>query len=128
MKGRGGGAIINISSVAGIAGAPGLAAYASSKGAVRALTKSVAIHCAAKGYNIRCNSVHPVFTETPMVDAMVQGKRDPEQKRMELAKAIPLGRMGTPDDVAAAIAYLASDDACFVTGAELAIDGGFLAQ
>lgn len=128
MKERGGGAIINVSSVAGIAGAPDLAAYASSKGAVRALTKSIAIHCAAKGYDIRCNSIHPIFTETPMVNAMVDDNSDPERMRKKLMRAVPLGRLGTPDDIAAAIAYLASDDARFLTGIELPVDGGFLAQ
>ncbi|HVK66371.1 MAG TPA: SDR family NAD(P)-dependent oxidoreductase, partial [Polyangium sp.] len=77
MKGRGGGAIVNLSSVAGIIGAPNLAAYCSSKGGVRTFTKSVAMHCARKGYGIRVNSVHPSFIDTPMVDAMVEKTEDP---------------------------------------------------
>lgn len=128
MKGRAGGSIINMSSVAGILGAPNLAAYCSSKGAIRTLTKSVAMHCAKMGYNIRCNSVHPAFTDTPMVDAIAATSKDPVRAKAGLAKAIPLGRMGEPSDVAAAVAYLASDDARFVTGIELLVDGGLLAQ
>jgi NAD(P)-dependent dehydrogenase (short-subunit alcohol dehydrogenase family) len=79
-------------------------------------------------YNIRCNSIHPAFIETPMVDGLVQASGDPARARVGLAKSIPLGRIGEPEDVAAAVAYLASDDAKFVTGAELAVDGGLLAQ
>ena len=123
-----GGSIINLSSVAGIAGAPDLAAYCSSKGAVRTLTKSVAMHCAKKGYGIRCNSLHPAFIDTPMVDAIVNASSNQERARVGLAKSIPLGKIGEPDDVAAAVAYLASDDAKFITGVELPIDGGLLAQ
>jgi len=123
-----GGSIVNVSSVAGIIGAPSLAAYSSSKGAVRTLTKSVAIHCARKGYGIRCNSLHPAFIETPMVDAMVNLSKDAARAREGLAREIPLGRIGAPEDVAAAVAYLVSDDAKFVTGVELPIDGGLLAQ
>jgi 3(or 17)beta-hydroxysteroid dehydrogenase len=127
MKARGG-SIINMSSVAGIAGAPEMAAYCSSKGAVRTLTKSVAMHCARKGYGIRCNSLHPAFIDTPMVDAVVNAHSNTERARAGLVKSIPLGRLGEGEDVAAAVAYLASDDAKFVTGVELPIDGGLLAQ
>lgn len=128
MKGQGSGSIVNVSSVAGLTGTPTLAAYSSSKGAVRALTRTVAIHCARKGYGIRCNSIHPVFIDTPMVDAMVGTSKDPEKARANLARSIPLGRLGVAEDVAAAVAYLASADAAFLTGIELPIDGGFLAQ
>jgi len=123
-----GGSIINVSSVAGMAGDPNLTAYCSSKGAVRTLTKSVALHCARKKYGIRVNSIHPAFIDTPMVDAIVAVSMDQEKARAGLARAIPLGRIGEPNDVAAAVAYLASDDAKFVTGTELVIDGGLLAQ
>lgn len=123
-----GGSIINVSSVAGMAGDPNLTAYCSSKGAVRTLTKSVALHCARKKYGIRVNSIHPAFIDTPMVDAIVSASMDQEKARAGLARAIPLGRIGEPNDVAAAVAYLASDDAKFVTGSELVIDGGLLAQ
>ena len=127
MKPRGGGSIVNVSSVAGMIGAPNLAAYCSSKGGVRTFTKSAAIHCAKSGYGIRVNSVHPAFIDTPMVDKMVQASKDPEKAKANLAKPIPLGRIGEPEDVAAAVAYLASDDAKFVTGTELLVDGGMLA-
>jgi NAD(P)-dependent dehydrogenase (short-subunit alcohol dehydrogenase family) len=123
-----GGSIINVSSVAGMSGDPNLAAYCSSKGAVRTLTKSVAMHCARKQYGIRVNSIHPAFIATPMVDGIVAGAKDQEKARAGLARAIPLGRIGEPEDVAAAVAYLASDDAKFVTGSELVVDGGLLAQ
>ena len=127
MKQTGGGSIINMSSIAGIVGAPQLAAYCASKGAVRMLTKSVALHCARKGYGIRCNSVHPSYTDTPMVDRMVAAHRDPERMRAALQSASPLGRMGAPADVAGAVLYLASDDSTFVTGIELVVDGGVTA-
>lgn len=127
MKQTGGGSIVNISSIAGIVGAPHLSAYCASKGAVRILTKSVALHCARKGYGIRCNSVHPSYTDTPMVDRMVAQRDDPERMRAALAAASPLGRLGSPADVAGAVLYLASDDSAFVTGSELVVDGGVTA-
>src|SRR5262249_4990758 len=100
MKGRGGGSIINVSSAAAPIGAPDLCTYAATKGAVRSLTKSVAIHCARSGYGIRCNSVHPVFIETPMLDALLKEGRDPAKMRRGLEKSVPLGRVGEPEDVA----------------------------
>lgn len=123
-----GGSIINLSSIAGIVGDPNLPAYCSSKGAVRTLTKSVAMHCTRKQYGIRVNSIHPAFIDTPMVGAIVAAAKDQEKARAGLARAIPMGRIGEPNDVAAAVAYLASDDAKFVTGTELVVDGGLLAQ
>lgn len=125
---RTGGSIINMSSVAGIVGDPKLAAYCSSKGAVRTLTKAVAMHCARKQYGIRVNSIHPAFIDTPMVGDILATTKDRDKARENMAKGIPLGRIGEPGDVAAAVAYLASDDAKFVTGAELLVDGGLLAQ
>ena len=122
-----GGSIINVSSVAGIIGAPQLAAYCSSKGAVKLLTKSVALHCARQGYGIRCNSVHPSYTDTPMVTRMVQEHHSPERYRSRLEGASPTGRLGRPDDVAAAILYLASDESAFTTGSEIIVDGGLTA-
>jgi 3(or 17)beta-hydroxysteroid dehydrogenase len=124
LRAAGGGAIVNMSSVAGIIGDPSLAAYCASKGAVRLLTKSVALHCARKKDGVRCNSIHPVFTATPMVEAMLADARDPSQKRAALEACVPLGRLGEPDDVAAAAVYLVSDEARFVTGTELVVDGG----
>jgi 3(or 17)beta-hydroxysteroid dehydrogenase len=122
-----GGSIVNISSVAGIIGAPQLAAYCASKGSVRLLTKSVALHCARKGYGIRCNSVHPSYTNTPMVDGMVEQHRAPDRYRQALEGASPMGRLGDTDDIAGAILYLASDDSKFTTGAEIVVDGGLTA-
>lgn len=127
LRASGGGAIINLSSVAGITAAPMMAAYSASKGAVRALTKSVAIELARKGDQIRCNSIHPVFFQTPMLDNIVATTRNPDKFRAGLQGTVPLGRFGQPAEVAAMALYLASDDAKFVTGAEFVIDGGFTA-
>lgn len=124
----GGGAIINISSVAGLIGARDSAAYCSSKGGVRLLTKSVAMHCAHRRNGVRCNSIHPVYTDTPMVGQMLAESRQPE-KMLEAMKAmIPLGRLGTPEELAAMAVYLVSDEAAFVTGAEFVFDGGYTAN
>ena len=90
--------------------------------------KSVALHCARKGYGIRCNSVHPGFVETPMLDAVVNQGRNPQDTRAKLQAGVPLGRNARPEEVAAMIAYLASDEAAFVTGAEFVIDGGVTAM
>lgn len=125
---RGGGSIVNLSSVSGLVGGHNLAAYNSSKGGVRLLTKSVALHCARAGYGIRCNSVHPAFIETAMVRSMVEASDDPERTRRTLARQIPLGGIGEPDDVAHMIVYLASDESKFVTGAEFVVDGGVTAR
>jgi NAD(P)-dependent dehydrogenase (short-subunit alcohol dehydrogenase family) len=127
MKDRGGGAIVNLSSVAGLIGDPRLAAYCASKGGVRLLTKSVALHCARRGYNIRCNSVHPSFVETPMLDAMLARSHDPANARAGYAAAAPLGRIAQPSDVARMILFLASDESAFSTGAEFVVDGGLTA-
>ena len=128
MKASGGGSIVNLSSVAGIIGDAQSAAYCASKGAVRLLTKSIALHCARSGYSIRCNSVHPSFTQTAMVEGFIAKSRDPERLRAGLNRAIPMGRMGQADEIAAAILYLASDESSFTTGAELVVDGGLTAQ
>src|ERR1051326_4683183 len=96
MKGRGGGSIVNMSSVAGLIGSGNLAAYSASKGGVRLLTKSVALHCARKGYNIRCNSVHPSFVETPMLRGMIAAGRDPAKMAANYTSAAPLGRLPPP--------------------------------
>ena len=126
---RGGrGSIINISSIAGIIAGANMAAYNSAKAAVRHLSKSVALHCARSGYNITCNSVHPVFIDTPILDGLVAGAPDREDGIRKLGRQIPLGRVGEPDDIAYAALYLASDEAKFVTGAELKVDGGISAM
>ena len=127
LRASGGGSIINLSSVAGITAAPMMAAYSASKGAVRALTKTVAIELARKGDQIRCNSIHPVFFQTPMLDTIVATTRNPDKFRTGLQGTVPLGRFGQPEEVAAMALYLASDEARFVTGAEFVIDGGFTA-
>ncbi|GJD99301.1 glucose 1-dehydrogenase [Methylobacterium isbiliense] len=123
-----GGALINLSSVSGIVGGHNLAAYNASKGGVRLLTKSVALHCARQGYGIRCNSIHPGFTETDMLHDLAAGGRDPEALRERLRASVPLGRNARAEEIAAMAAYLASDEAGFVTGAEFVIDGGVTAQ
>ena len=123
----GGGSIINVSSISGIIAGHNLASYNSAKAAVRHLSKSVALHCAREGNGIRCNSVHPVFIDTPILDGMVKGD-DRNAALLKLGRQIPLGRVGRPDDVAYAILYLASDESAFVTGAELKIDGGISAM
>jgi len=127
LRAAGGGAIVNLSSVAGIVGTPTLAAYGASKAAVRQLTKSVALHCAHRRYAIRCNSIHPAFVATAMVGAIVDAARDPAAARAGLAAQIPLGRLGEPDEVASLAVYLASNEARFVTGAEFVVDGGLTA-
>lgn len=131
MKLTGGGSIINLSSIAGLIGVPDLAGYCASKGAVRMLTKSVALHAARAGYNIRCNSLHPSFIDTPMVDALAETmakKIGADKARSALEHTSPLGRLGHVDDVTPFVLYLASDESRFITGAELPIDGGLSAR
>jgi 3(or 17)beta-hydroxysteroid dehydrogenase len=127
MKDRGGGSIVNISSVAGIIGSGNLPAYSASKGGVRLLTKSVALHCARRGYNIRCNSVHPSFVETPMLRSMIASARDPKKLEDNFTSAAPLGRLAQPAEIAQTILFLASEESAFTTGAEFVIDGGLTA-
>lgn len=127
MAASGGGSIVNISSIAGIIAGHNMAAYNSAKAAVRHLSKSVALHCARQGNNIRCNSVHPVFIDTPILDRHKQ--RFGEQEALaKLGRQIPIGRVGQPDEVAYGILYLASDESSFTTGTELIIDGGISAR
>jgi NAD(P)-dependent dehydrogenase (short-subunit alcohol dehydrogenase family) len=127
IAGSGGGSIINISSVSGIIAGHNLAAYNSAKAAVRHLSKSVALHCARKGNGIRCNSVHPAFIDTPILDGLAApGGKDAAITK--LIRQIPLGRIGEPADVAFAVLYLASDESRFVTGSELVVDGGISAM
>jgi NAD(P)-dependent dehydrogenase (short-subunit alcohol dehydrogenase family) len=126
MKDRGG-SIVNMSSVAGMIGSGNLAAYCASKGGVRLLTKSVALHCARKGYNIRCNSVHPSFADTPMLHGMIASARNPEKLAANFSAAAPLGRLAQPIEVARTILFLASNESAFTTGAEFVVDGGLTA-
>ena len=123
----GGGSIINMSSISGIIAGHNMAAYNSAKAGVRHLTKSIALHCANTNNGIRCNSVHPVFIDTPILDDFVgeQSRKDVLQK---LGRQVPLGKVGKPDDVAYAILYLASDESQFITGTEIRVDGGISAM
>jgi 3(or 17)beta-hydroxysteroid dehydrogenase len=125
---RGGGAIVNISSVSGIVGGHNLAAYNASKGGVRLLTKSVALHGARQKPPVRCNSVHPAFIEGSMADGMIAQFRDPVRARERLSASVPLGRFGTPAEVAELCLYLLGDESAFVTGAEFVLDGGLTSQ
>ena len=121
------GAIVNISSRSGLVGIPGAAAYASSKAAVRNHSKSVALWCAQQGLNIRCNSVHPAAILTPIWEAMIGDAPGREARMAKLVEDTPLRRFGTVAEVAALVVFLASDEAPYITGSELDIDGGLLA-
>jgi len=128
MRRSGGGSIINISSIEGIIGDPDLAAYNASKGGVRLLTKSAALYCAREKTGIRVNSVHPGYIRTPMVENAVKASPDPAAMWKRFDSLHPIGHIGKPDDIAYGVLYLASDEAAFVTGTELVIDGGYTAQ
>jgi NAD(P)-dependent dehydrogenase (short-subunit alcohol dehydrogenase family) len=119
----GGGAIVNLSSIAGLVGVAGTGAYAASKGGVRALSKVIALEGAKEG--IRCNSIHPGMIATDMMKTSVSDNPD---EHAALTAVIPMGRLGEADDIAATIAFLASDDGKYITGAELVVDGGLTAQ
>jgi len=124
----GGGAVVNLSSVAGIVGAPNIIAYNASKGAVRLMTKSAALEYAPQ--KVRVNSVHPGIIDTPMMAEAaeaVAGASGVNDARERFAARHPLGRMGRDTDIANAVVFLASDKAAFITGAELVVDGGMTA-
>lgn len=121
------GSIVNISSIAGLIAGHNMAAYNAAKAAVWLLSKSVALHCAKRGYNIRSNSIHPTFIDTPILDGMADAMgRDVLLGK--LARQVPLGIVGEPNDIAYAVLYLASDESKFMTGAELKLDGGISAM
>ena len=120
MAESGGGSIINMSSVAALHGQSFVAAYSASKGAVRALTKSIAMYCKEQKNGIRCNSIHPDGVKTPMVVKVATGNESASQEEIdEIGK---LGNMCEPEDIANLVLYLASDESRFVTGAEMVID------
>ncbi len=127
MKRSGGGSIINLSSIDGIVGEADLAAYCASKGAVRAFTKAVAIHCAEQRYGIRSNSIHPGYIWTPQTERYLFDLGRLEEQKAKAVARHPIGSLGEPADVAHMVLYLASDEAKFVTGSEMVIDGGYLA-
>lgn len=127
MKAKGTGSIINISSRSGLVGIPLAAAYASSKAAIRNHSKSVALYCAQQGWNIRCNSVHPAAILTPIWEPMLGTGPERESRMQALVADTPLKRFGSPDEVAAVAVMLASDEAAYMTGSEVNIDGGLLA-
>ncbi|MEK9869748.1 MAG: glucose 1-dehydrogenase [Gammaproteobacteria bacterium] len=124
MKEFGGGSIVNKSSIYGIVGSGGSAAYHASKGAVRILTKTAALELAVHG--IRVNSVHPGFIQTPMIEQALPEVNEPVLDL--ISQQVPLGRVGQPEDIARGVLYLASDESSYVTGTELVIDGGVTAR
>ena len=127
MRAQGAGSIINISSRSGLVGIPMAAAYAASKAAIRNHTKSVALYCAAQGLAIRCNSIHPAAIMTPMWEPMLGHGPDRAKREAAMVADTPMRRFGEAAEVAALAVLLASDEAAYMTGAELTIDGGILA-
>ena len=119
--------IVNISSVSGLVGGYNLAAYNASKGAVRMLTKSVALNGARMTPKVRCNSVHPAFVAGAMVDEMLAQATDPDRALASMKRQVPLGRLCDPAEVAEAVVWLLSDRSAFMTGAEFVLDGGITA-
>jgi NAD(P)-dependent dehydrogenase (short-subunit alcohol dehydrogenase family) len=129
MKDNQPGSIVNISSIAGLIASDTMPAYNASKAAVWLLSKSVALYCAKRGWDIRSNSVHPTFIDTPILDGMARNHSiDKEVLLGKLARQVPLGRVGEPADIANAVLYLASDESRFMTGAEVKLDGGISAM
>lgn len=127
MRKRGSGSIINMSSRSGLVGIPGAAAYASSKAAIRNHTKTVALYCAQEGLNIRCNSLHPAAILTPIWEPMIGSGPDRDERMAALVADTPMKRFGSVEEVAALCVMLASDEAAYMTGSELMLDGGLLA-
>ena len=127
MANSGKGSIINISSISGIVAGWNTAAYNSSKAGVRHLSKSIALYFGKKDIDVRCNSVHPAFVNTPILDPMKQAFGDKEAIE-KLSRQIPIKKIGDTDDVAYAVLYLASDESKFMTGAEIVLDGGLSAM
>jgi len=126
MRDHGGGAIVNVGSVAGDTADHGLAVYNASKGAVHALTRAIAIDHGRDG--VRCNAVRPGWIATEMAEVVFNRADDPATMRAEAVARHPLGRLGSPEDVAAMVAWLVSDDAAFVSGSMFTVDGALTAQ
>ena len=123
------GSIVNISSIAGLIASDTMPAYNASKAAVWMLSKSIALHCAKNNMDIRCNSVHTTFVDTPILDGTARAHNlDKDVLLGKLARQIPLRKVGEPNDIADAVVYLASDESKFMTGAELKLDGGISAM
>ena len=120
MKETGGGSIVNMASIASLQGESAVAAYCAAKGAVEALTRAVAVHCAQQGYNIRCNSIHPAGILTPRV--MEVGRQAALIRGPEAAQSGPLTKLGEPDDIAYTVVFLASDESKFINGAAIRVD------
>lgn len=127
MRARGTGSLINLSSRSGQVGIAGAAAYAASKAAVRNHSKTVALYCAEQGWRIRCNSLHPAAILTPMWEPLLGEGPEREQRLRDFVHDTPLQRFGRPEEVAAVAVLLASDEATYITGAEITLDGGLLA-
>jgi len=129
-----GASVVNISSIMGLVSVPGAAAYSASKGGVRLFTKGVALDFASAGHRVRVNSIHPGFIVTPMHEEGMKRlsesgfAKTPEEMDADLTARTPLGRLGTPLDIANGALFLLSDESAFVTGTELVIDGGYTAQ
>ncbi len=129
MKNYSPGSIVNTSSIAGLIAGHNMASYNTAKAGVWMLSKSVALHCARQAYNIRCNSIHPTFINTPILDNMLNRSNvERDELLMKLARQVPLGKVGEPNDVAYTVLFLASDESKFITGAEIKIDGGISAM
>lgn len=119
--------IVNISSIAGLIASHNTPAYNASKAAVWLLSKNIALYCAKKGLDVRSNSIHPTFIDTPILDPL-RGLFGKEEAEAKLARQVPMGRIGKPEEIAQAAIYLLSDESRFVTGAELKVDGGISAM
>lgn len=127
MRAHAPGSIVNISSIAGLIAGHNMTAYNAAKAGVWLMSKSVALHCAKRGYNIRCNTIHPTFIDTPILDGMI-ATLGRDEALAKLGRQVPLGHIGEPNDIAYAVLYLASDESKFVTGAEIKVDGGISAM
>lgn len=123
-----GGSIVNLSSVSGLVGGHNLASYNASKGAVRLLSKSVALYGARLKPQVRCNSVHPTFVEGAMLEAMLANVKSREAARERMTADVPLSRFAQPQEIADLALFLLSDESGFITGAEIPIDGGLTAR